>query len=142
MMAQNQPKNKKKEDGKHTAWVLACDGRDQEHSLGSAAEPGREPTAGIPLLRSQQLCLSSLIVSDNKNKYLFFPLPKEAGAARELEVTNPSVTEPRSPASVNHPEKASWLLQPVNNREQPQPALLKRVRGLGERQQDKATYHC
>lgn len=52
--------------------MLVCDGSDQKLSLGSAAKLGREP-AGIPLLRSQQLCLSSPVVSGKKNEYHFPP---------------------------------------------------------------------
>lgn len=120
-MTRKQPKIKKKKKMENTR--CGCDGNERELCLGSATELGREPTAGILLLHSSAFPLSLFLVKKKKKKTTnFFPLPKEAGAARELETTNPSVTEPRSPASANAPEKASWLLQPVNNRGQPQPA--------------------
>lgn len=77
-------------------------GRGCRFAMGASGSSAWDPTAGIPLLRSQQLYLTSLVASAETNKY-HFPspprpasrlLPKEAGAAKELGVTNPSVAEP------------------------------------------------
>lgn len=101
-------------------WVLVCGGSHQELSPGSATEPGREPTAAIPLLHSSAFPLLLFLIKQGINST--HPPTPEAEAAREMETTNPSVTVPRSPASANPPEKASWLSQPVDNRGQPRPA--------------------
>lgn len=72
------------------------------------------------------LCLSPLLLpasnKQTKISTICFPLPEEAGPARETEIRNPSFTELRAPGSANPPEKASWLSQPVDTRAQPRPA--------------------